>query len=308
MIDDYFSLRQSVIKGGTLSDLLKEAQSGSKASADSQQLAADTAEQENTGAPVSEEEKEPEAVVKNSYIGSENDEDIMSFSQNIGKAVIPGAIIVPPDDEPEPEQIKEDDTISAVPDEDKPDDSKPVVRQPKPYVPPKSDAKVKIDYNKEESNGIRFSNLKKVPVDLVALAERYFPNAANKQDAIAAYIYVKEGKPQGVNIPDGVREIAEGYTGEVVSPADVEQSVKHSVSEFRTYVQKQLRSMAEMLYTVEMLVGYSVFDQLEFRQKDVPTPSDIDFHESGLSDLLKHAVKQANNLRKKEEYEKNRPY
>ena len=94
----------------------------------------------------------------------------------------------------------------------------------------------------------------------------------------------------------------------MMTPADVDRSVKGSVQEFRNYVQKQLRALTERLYTVEMLMAYSVFDQLEFRQKSVPTPMDIDFQETGLADLLKHAEKQANNLRKKEEYDKNRPY
>lgn len=305
-MDDYFSMRQRMIKGGNLSDYMKVINGEKPDEKDDATPAEKYDDTVQKDTPAAKQEDEAPKVT-NSYIDSEQDDDIASFERNIGRAVIPDAIVVPPDDEDD--IVPKEATPRPAPEQQVTSQSdEPVARQPRPYVPPKSGSTVKIDYGSEENSGIRFSNLKKVPVDLVALAESYFPTAANKQDAIAAYIYIKEGKPTDVNIPDGVREIAESYTGETMTAADVDKSLKGSVQEFRTYVQKQLRALAERLYTVEMLLGYSVFDQLEFRQKSVPTPQDIDLQETGLADLLKHVEKQADSLRKKEEYNKNRPY
>lgn len=304
MYDSYFAMKQQVMSKKP-DDELKEL-TKSSAESDTQK----TAPEHNEEKPVDQsnddtKQSEPASNVKNSYLGAESDTDISNFANDIGKNRSANTEYTMPPDQPAPvtpESVPHDRVLS------EPDRSEKQTAAKSVVLGNAFDQKIKVDYDAARKANIQFSNLKSVPMDLVALAAEYFPNASNKTDAVAAYIYIKEGCPPDVNIPDEIKEIAKSYTGTITTVEDSTSLLSRDIMDLRSYVQKQLLELASRLYTVEMLIGYSLFDQLEFSQSTAPTPADVDFGESGFSDMLKHAEKEAQKQYKKAIYDKNRPY
>ncbi|MBO5435624.1 hypothetical protein J6A31_07510 [bacterium] len=141
----------------------------------------------------------------------------------------------------------------------------------------------------KDSDEIPMSHLRKFPTELALLAKQMFPDATNMDDAVAAYIYYKEGRPSDIAVPDRIKIIAEHYVGETTTPADVQDALSKRLAQMDGHN----KVMARKLDVIELAVAYALFDHIGFRRKDQTSPSSVDFLEQGMSDLISQLERQS---------------
>ena len=133
------------------------------------------------------------------------------------------------------------------------------------------------------------SVLKKFPTDLALHIQSMFPDANNMNDAVAAYVYLKEGKPDDMNVPDNIKDIAESYIGETVTAKDVQNELEKQLMQLQIHDRLQNKK----LESIELALAYILFDRIGFRKKQQDSPGTIDFLESGVADLINRLETQS---------------
>lgn len=283
-------------------------------------------------------------VVRNQYHGSETDSMLSSFEERIGEPTMtPGVLIIPPPSDLDSvgvadivpvsapvqavesaENAVEDDVlieekglsvdaseidISTV--------SQTAVSDAKKSSSVSIGNKIAVSY---KDTDIDLRVVKNVPAELVNRVSSHFPRARAVDAAITAYLYLMEGKPDDIALPDSVKELADTYEGAFVantqvqaqSQSDVvgtiEQHMTSEMNRVKYSFENKFNALLRSLRTVELMMGYSLFDQLEFRKADAAEPSELDFDESGLAELMKHAAVAAEKKRKEELDAENRKY
>ena len=140
-----------------------------------------------------------------------------------------------------------------------------------------------------KSEEIPMSHLKKFPTDLALRAKMLFPEATTMDEAVAAYIYFKEGKPGDLNVPDRIKEVAECFIGESVSVQDAQDEILKELMQLKMHD----RAINQNLETLKLAVIYTLFDHIGFRKNEQTSPGAVDFLEQGVSDMLNRLEKQS---------------
>ena len=147
----------------------------------------------------------------------------------------------------------------------------------------KNKPKAKTSKAKEVTEDeVQYSYLRKVPKELVQKIKAQFPLADTMDEAVSAYLYLKEGKPKDVIIPDRIKEVASHYLGTDVTPKDAQDEIIKAV----TQLSFQLRSLTKKSNAIELAAAYMLFDYMGFRRKEQTSPSEIDFLEKGMNELI----------------------
>lgn len=133
------------------------------------------------------------------------------------------------------------------------------------------------------------SALKDFPTDLAIRAKQMFPKATTMNDAVAAYVYYHEGKPNDVDVSDKIKDIAETYIGQEISLDAVQDNIERQLSKLQMYDRTQNRKL-EM---IELALVYILFDRIGFRKKPQNSPGTIDFLETGVTDMINALEKQS---------------
>lgn len=133
------------------------------------------------------------------------------------------------------------------------------------------------------------SYLKEFPTDLAMRAKSLFPEATTMNDAVAAYIYLKEGKPADLNVPDRIKSIANTFLGETVSVKDSHDDLSKDLLQLKMHD----RVITQKLETLELAIVYSLFDRIGFRKSEQASPATVDFLEPGVVDLFNRLEKQS---------------
>lgn len=160
--------------------------------------------------------------------------------------------------------------------------------------------------NREQSSGtdsVPMSTLKRFPSGLAYHIKSLFPEARTMDEAVAAYVYIKEGEPDDIQVPSDIKDIAKSYVGLSVTPKDVQDELMkelHKLREFNTKFMKKLNS-------VELGVAYAIFDRFGFRKANALTPAELNFLEAGIADLVKQLEKQSEIKQNRDAQKSGRP-
>lgn len=143
-------------------------------------------------------------------------------------------------------------------------------------------------YNKATTGN---SVLKAFPTSLVQIARNSFPEEAvsNNTEAVAAYIYYKEGCPPDVNVPQNIKNIAKLYNRGGVTTEDLQDSFEDNM---RT-VDAHLRDLIKIVHAIELGVAYGLCDHIGFRTKDQNSPGELEFLEQAIIDVVKRLNAQS---------------
>lgn len=150
---------------------------------------------------------------------------------------------------------------------------------------------------------IAMSTLKKFPTELAQYIKKLFPEARTMDEAVAAYVYMKEGEPDDIPVPKEIKQLVKGYIGEAVTLKDVQDEVLKELTRVREYNTRVMKK----LNAVELAVGYDIFDRLGFRKANALTPSELNFLEAGMSDLIKQLEKQSEIKQNRDQQKSGRP-
>ena len=148
---------------------------------------------------------------------------------------------------------------------------------------------VKSNVSKVADDEVQMSHLKKFPTDLALRAKALFPEATTMDDAVAAYIYLKEGKPEDLSVPDKIKSIANTFLGETVSVKDAQDELIKEILQLKMHD----RLIAQKLETIELALVYTLFDHIGFRKHEQTSPGTVDFLEQGVADLINRLEKQS---------------
>lgn len=135
--------------------------------------------------------------------------------------------------------------------------------------------------------------VKGIPDELIQRIRCLFPEAKTQGEAIAAYIYIKEGKPADVAMPERYLEVMDSFVGETVTVKDSHDELMIKMLELKS----SNSQLSHKLETIELAVVYALFDRLGFRKQKNLLPNNVDFLEQGIDDMIACLEKQS--LRKK---------
>lgn len=225
--------------------------------------------------------KETESPIQStpfSGIGN-NSDDLDSFASEFGSPQ-ENAIFVDPAPGNMPDTSQKAETLYPAQDESdgEEDDEtakqtkKDVFTRPTPYVPKK----------KSDGDDCARSRVRGVPTALIKRVQQQFSSGPNQDDAIAAYIYLKEGCPADVDVPDNIKEVAKSYCGEVVSNEDIQADFMEELNK----IKNNDKQLMQKINAIEIAVAYAIFDRLGFRKGDITSESQINFTEAGMHELL----------------------
>ena len=136
---------------------------------------------------------------------------------------------------------------------------------------------------------IPMSVIKRFPSDLAKHIKSLFPAATTMDEALTAYVYIKEGEPPDIPVPSNIQAIIDSYVGDVVTPKDVQEELMKELLRIREMNNKTMRK----LNSIELAISYELFDRFGFRKASALTPGELNFLEAGISDLIKQLEKQA---------------
>jgi hypothetical protein len=154
-----------------------------------------------------------------------------------------------------------------------------------------------------DGDTIPMSVLKKFPSGLAYHIKSLFPEARTMDEAVAAYVYLKEGEPSDIQVPYEIKKLAKGYIGDSVTPKDVQDELMKEIYKLREYNTKFMKK----LNSVELAVSYALFDRLGFRKANALTPGELNFLEAGISDLVKQLEKQSEIKQNRDSQRQGRP-
>lgn len=150
---------------------------------------------------------------------------------------------------------------------------------------------------------VDMSRLRNIPKCLVDVARDAFPDATRQEDAVAAYIYFREGMPSHLVVPDEIVELAKNYSGENVTIGTVRDIVERDVLDLKI----QNRDLARKLDIIEMAAAYMIFEATGFRKGELSSPETVDFLEHGMADLMKRLETQSELKRQRDRQKEGRP-
>lgn len=133
------------------------------------------------------------------------------------------------------------------------------------------------------------SHIKKFPRDLAQRIKTLFPAARTIDEALAAYVYLKEGKPAEIPMTERLFEVMDSYSGEVITVKDAQDELVKEILQLKVHD----RLLAQKLETIELAVAYSLFDRIGFRKNDQNSPGTIDFLEQGVGDMITRLEQQS---------------
>ena len=227
---------------------------------------------------VSKETESPVQSTPFSGIGN-NSDDLDSFASEFDSqqdnAIFvdpaPGNMPVTPQ-KAEPVYPSQDESDDEEDDESSKQTKKDVFTRPTPYVPKK----------KSDGDDCARSRVRGVPTALIKRVQQQFSSGPNQDDAIAAYIYLKEGCPADMDVPDNIKEVAKSYCGEVVSNEDIQADFMEELNK----IKNNDKQLMQKINAIEIAVVYAIFDRLGFRKGDITSESQINFTEAGMHELL----------------------
>lgn len=155
-----------------------------------------------------------------------------------------------------------------------------------------ADKSSKKKIRKSVSNSdVAMSVIKKFPSDLARHIKSLFPAANTMDEALTAYVYMKEGEPPDILVPDNIQTIIDSYIGDVVTPKDVQEELMKELLKIREMNNKTMRK----LNSIELAIAYELFDRAGFRKEPISalSPGELNFLGAGVSDLIKQLEKQA---------------
>lgn len=123
-----------------------------------------------------------------------------------------------------------------------------------------------------------------------------FKDEAKYADLLSAYVYVTSQK--AIDVPPDVKELAKSWNSKV-TPDMLSQRIKD--------LENQLKSMTHLIRELELALSYLVFDKVGFRKRSPGSPSQIDFIEDGVREVIGCLRTQTNRLEQKEDREMGRP-
>lgn len=153
------------------------------------------------------------------------------------------------------------------------------------------------------SDEVQMSTLKKFPSELAYHIKSLFPEARTMDDAVAAYVYLKEGEPDDIRVPYEIKKLVKCYIGDSVTPKDVQDEIMKELYKIREYNTRFMKK----LNSVELGVAYTLFDRLGFRKANALSPSELNFLEAGIADLLKQLEKQSEIKQNRDSQRSGRP-
>lgn len=147
---------------------------------------------------------------------------------------------------------------------------------------PKSSASTNI--NIVDKNDIPKAYLRNFPKAFVDKVREYFPAATSNDDAVAAYIYIKEGYPADWTITAGIKQAVDSYIGEVDMTA---RDLHDDFSKEITRLIGNDRIMLSKIQSLEWAIGYLIGLQNEW--VNPPAGGEIDkiaFTQPGVKRIL----------------------
>ena len=153
------------------------------------------------------------------------------------------------------------------------------------------------------SDKVQMSTLKKFPSELAYHIKSLFTEARTMDDAVAAYVYLKEGEPDDIRVPYEIKKLVKCYIGDSVTPKDVQDEIMKELYKIREYNTRFMKK----LNSVELGVAYTLFDRLGFRKANALSPSELNFLEAGIADLLKQLEKQSEIKQNRDSQRSGRP-
>lgn len=142
-----------------------------------------------------------------------------------------------------------------------------------------------------------------VPKCLVDIAKRSFPAATRQDDAVAAYIFFREGMPADMEVPQEIADIAMSYTGEDVTVETVKDIVERDMLDIKA----QNRMLLRKLDTLELALAYMVFEKAGFVREAPMSPDSVRFLEKGINDLIAKLEADGETLRVRRSRQQGRP-
>lgn len=141
------------------------------------------------------------------------------------------------------------------------------------------------------NSDVAMSVIKKFPSDLARHIKSLFPTATTMDEALTAYVYMKEGEPPDILVPDNIQTIIASYIGDIVTPKDVQEELMKELLKIREMNNKTMRK----LNSIELAIAYELFDRAGFRKEPISalSPGELNFLGAGISDLIKQLEKQA---------------
>lgn len=132
--------------------------------------------------------------------------------------------------------------------------------------------------------------------DVMRYVRLCFKDEAKYADLLNAYVYVTSQK--AIDVPPDVKELAKSWNSKV-TPDMLSQRIKD--------LENQLKSMTHLIRELELALSYLVFDKVGFRKRSPGSPSQIDFIEDGVREVIGCLRTQTNRLEQKEDREMGRP-
>lgn len=215
--------------------------------------------------------KETEPPVQNtsfSGIGN-NSDDLNSFASGFGSQQENVTIVDPAQNNTQSVLQK---TESVYPAQDKSCDKED----------DESSKQTKTDTSARQESYVSKSRVRGVPTTLIKRIQQQFSSGPNQDDAITAYIYLKEGCPADMDVPDNIKEVAKSYCGEVVSNEDIQADFREELNK----IKNNDKQLMQKINAIEIAVAYAIFDRLGFRKGNITSESQINFTEAGMHELL----------------------
>lgn len=147
------------------------------------------------------------------------------------------------------------------------------------------------------------SVIKNMPTCIVQHIKSMFPGGVTQSEALAAYVYIKEGRPDSLQVSERIRDVADSYKGDASTIEDLKMDLE---SQIRDIKQKNAR-MFSKLESIELGVVYTIFDRAGFRKEDMPDPGSINFLEGRIMEMAKQLDKQAADQHMRDSIREGRP-
>lgn len=184
--------------------------------------------------------------------------------------------------------------------------SEPDISRLSKPLPKKQTTSFAMDNDPARYNGYETASLRKVLRSLVTETKGIFYNASSQDDAINAFLYYHLGKPENIQVPDHVKELANQY-----DPEPDKMTAEDAVAELKKEINslKELnRRLVDKNNAIELVVAYWLFDMFGFRKNSASKVSkitDIKLNESGITDLLDYIESMSVNLSSERERRRN---
>lgn len=136
------------------------------------------------------------------------------------------------------------------------------------------------------------SQIPRFPNSLMRLAVKEFPDAANKSEALAAYVYVKSGMQ--ADVPENVKQLASTYQGDMTGI-----NIENRLHRLETNLQGMMIALQEL----ELGLSYLVFDRKGFSKDNPKDAKSIDYLEPGVVDA-RNRLRDMTIMQRKEDLRK----